>query len=476
MSFSLLAPEIALAVLAVLLIVADLLTPEKSKTWLAYLTLGGLAVAALLVVAVGASGGTSFYQTLVVDPLTTVFQLIFLGSAAVVVLSSIEFVHRRVRYPGEFYAILLFATLGAMFLASGNELITLYVAIELTSISQYILAAFLKGDQRSSEAGMKYLLLGALSSAVLLYGIAMIYGATGTTTLAGVRAGLSATGGPGAVALFGMALLMAGFGFKMAVVPFQMWVPDVYQGAPTPVTAYLSVASKAAGFAVVLRVFATGLFPLGTSWSAAFAVLAAITMTAGNLAALRQTNVKRLMGYSSIGQAGYALTGLAAAGPGTTTGLVFFLIAYALTNLGVFAAIIYFSTRLGDDDLASYNGLSRRAPAMALVLTIGLLSLVGLPPMIGFWSKVYLFLSVLNAGLVWLVVVGLLNSALAAYYYLKVVHAMYLKPPEVEKPLESNWSATLAAVVTVAAILLFGIVPAPFIQAASAAASALFPT
>jgi NADH-quinone oxidoreductase subunit N len=472
-NFVLLGPEIAMAILALGLIVTDLVISDKAKAALAYVTIAGLAVAAVLVVFVSSTPGVSFSSTLSVDPLSTLFQLVILAAAAVVVLSSVDYMRRRSRYQGEFYALLTFATLGAMFLAGSNELITIYVAIELTSISQYVLAGFLKGDNKSSEAGIKYLLLGALSSAVLLYGIALLFGATGTTTLPGIRDAL--TGGPiSSVALLGIAFLIAGFGFKMAVVPFQLWVPDVYEGAPTPVTAFLSVASKAAGFVVVLRVFGTALRPAGDVWPLAFAGLAAVTMTVGNVAALRQTNIKRLMGYSSIGQAGYALTGLAAASQKTTTGMIFFLMAYAATNLGVFVAIVHFSNRLGSDDLADYAGLGRRSPWMAITLTVCLLSLVGLPPMVGFWSKVYLFFSIFDVGVVWLVIVGLLNSALAAFYYLKIVHAMYLKPPTVELRLANDPSVAVAAFVTVAAVLVAGIVPGPFIQAASSAANVLF--
>jgi NADH-quinone oxidoreductase subunit N len=473
-SFSLLLPEIALALLALVLVCVDLLTPDKSKGWLGYLAVAGLIVPAAALAAVSGQATTGFFDTVAVDPLSTLVQAILLVSAAIVILSSIDYVKRRSRYPGEYFALILFATLGAMFLASGNELITIYVAIELTSISQYILAGFLKGDQRSSEAGLKYLLLGALSSAVLLYGIALIYGSTGTTTLPGVREALTRTA-PSTFALLGVGLLIAGFGFKMAVVPFQMWVPDVYQGAPTPTTAFLSVSSKIAGFTVVLRVFGAGLQPLDQYWTLVFALLAAVTMTLGNVAALRQTNVKRLMGYSSIGQAGYALTGLAAARHTTATGLLFFLLAYAITNLAAFAAIIYFSDRLGSDEIADYAGLGRRSPIMAGVLTIALLSLVGLPPMVGFWSKVYLFLSAFDAGLVVLVVIGLLNSALAAFYYLKIVHAMYLRAPTTDKDLPSTPNLSVAALVAVVGIFVAGIIPTPFIQAASAAAGVLFP-
>ncbi len=474
MNFFLLAPELALAALALAIVVADLLISDKAKASLAYVAAVGLIVPAVLVVLVGQTPGTSFFDTLVVDPLATFFQLLLLLSTAVVLLTSVDYLRRRTRYLGEYVAVMLFATLGALFLVSGDELITIYVAIELTSISQYVLAGFLKGNAESSEAGMKYLLLGALSSAILLYGIALLYGATGTTTLAGIRAALG-SGPPSTVALLGVALLIAGFGFKMAVVPFQMWVPDVYQGAPTPTTAFLSVASKLAGFAVVLRVFGVGLQPLGNVWPDAFAILAAVTMTVGNVAALRQTNVKRLMGYSSIGQAGYALTGLAAASHATSTGLVFFLAAYALTNLGAFVAIIFFSDRLGSDALADYDGLWRRSPGMALALTICLLSLVGMPPMVGFWSKVYLFFSVFDVGLVWLVVVGLLNSVLAAFYYLKIVHAMYLKPPPLEKSLGGNVPAAATLTLVVVVVVLAGILPGPLLQAANVAAGVLFP-
>lgn len=472
MNFLALSPELAIGGLALILVVADLLTSDKGKSFLPYLAVAGLIIPAIFVALIARSPESSFAGTLVVDPLATVFQWIFLVSASLVILSSIDYVRRRTPYPGEFYALLLFATLGAMFLASGNELITLYVALELTSVSQYILAGFLKGDRASSEAGIKYLLLGAISSAVLLYGIALIYGATGTTGLPGIRDALG--GGTSLVARVGMVFLLAGFGFKVAIVPFQFWVPDVYQGAPTPVTAFLSVSSKAAGFAALLRVFGTALQPLAADWTTAFAVLAAITMTIGNVAALRQTNVKRLMGYSSIGQAGYALAGLSAASHVTATGLVYFLIAYAITNLGAFIAIVHVSNRLSSDDLADYAGMSRRAPLTSLALTVALLSLVGIPPMVGFWSKIYLFLGVLQEGQTGLVIVGLLNGALAAYYYLKIVHAMYLREPSVDQPLPADTSVSVALVAAMVGIFVAGIVPGPFITAASAAASVVF--
>jgi len=280
---------------------------------------------------------------------------------------------------------------------------------------------------------------------------------------------------PSALTIVAAVMIAAGFGFKVAMVPFHLWVPDVYQGAPTPATAFISVASKAAGFVVLLRVFQTALAPLDGVWPALFAVLAAITMTIGNVGALRQTNVKRIMGYSSIGQAGYALMGLATASVATQSALVFFVFAYALTNLGVFAAVTHVSDRLEGDDLDTYNGLSQRAPLLALALTLCLLSLVGMPPLAGFWSKVNLFYNVFSQGQVALVLVAVLNSAIAAYYYLKVVHAVYLKPAPIDKPLPGAFPVSLALGIAVVAVVLVGLRPDPFIGLATAAAASIHP-
>ena len=471
MNFVLLAPELALVALAILLVVLDLVLTDKGKVVLPFVGVLGLVVPAGLVVALASRRETSFFGTFVVDDLASFFKIIFLVAAALVMLASVDYIRRRTQYQGEYYATILFSTLGMMFMASGRELLTLYVALELTSISLYIMAGFLKKDQGSTEAGLKYLLLGALASTSLLYGIAIVYGATGTTFLPDIAKRLTV----GLPAVVAMVMIAAGFGFKVAAVPFHMWVPDVYQGAPTSTTAFVSVASKAAGFVVVLRVFATALAPLAGLWPALFAVLAAVTMTVGNLGALRQTNVKRLMGYSSVGQAGYALMGLAAATAATSAGLIFFILAYALTNLGVFAAIIHVSDRLESDELAANEGLARRAPLLSLAMVLCLLSLVGLPPLAGFWSKVYLFLSVFGQGQVLLVIVALLNSAVAAYYYVKIVHSMYLKPAPIDKPLPGNLSLGVALAAATVGVVVIGLAPSPFMALATSAAGAVFP-
>lgn len=471
MNFSLLTPELALLALAILLIVLDLGLSDDGKVVLPFVGAVGLIAPAALVVNLAGRREATFFGTFVVDELSSFFKLIFLLAAALVMLASVDYVRQRTQYQGEYYATILFGTLGMLLLASGRELLTIFVALELTSISLYILAGFLKKDLASTEAGLKYLLLGALSSTALLYGIALLYGSTGTTFLPEIAERIAVS----PVTVLALVLVSVGFGFKVAAVPFHMWAPDVYQGAPTPTTAFISVASKAAGFVVLLRVFTMALAPLADVWPVLFGTLAAITMTVGNVGALRQTNVKRLMGYSSIGQAGYALMGLAAFSVATSSALVFFILAYAVTNLGVFAAITHVSAQAQSDELSAYEGLSRRAPLLSLGMMVCLLSLVGLPVLAGFWSKLYLFLSVFGQGQVLLVVVALLNSAVAVYYYVKIIHAMYLRPAAVEKPLPASPAAGAALSLATAGVLVIGILPETFLGVATAAASALFP-
>ena len=470
MDFGLISPELALLVIALTLVVIDLILPADRKAMLPYLTAASLLIPAALVLVVSQRRQTSFFETFIVDEPATVFKLIFLLAAIVVALISASYVRDRAISPGEYYALLVASTLGMFMMASGNELVTLYIGLELTSISLYLLAGLHKTDKLSTEAGMKYLVLGAVSSATLLYGMALIYGTTGTTVLPEIAARLTEVTPVVALAVI---LITAGLGFKIAAVPFHMWVPDVYHGAPTPVAAFLSVASKAAGFVIVLRIFAIGLAPLDDFWPTVFAALAAVTMTLGNLAALNQTNIKRLMGYSSIAQAGFALMALSAAGSQTTSALIFFLVVYAFTNLGAFACIIYFSNRLVSDEISSYAGLARRAMAPALVLAFCLISLVGMPPAAGFWAKVYLFYSVFQSDLLWLVLVGLLNTAISVYYYLKIVHAMFLRPPADETPLKGEFAMGLVMATAVAGLALLFVAPSLLTNVSDAAAGAL---
>lgn len=467
------APELSLSVLAFLLIFLDLVIGRK--TVLAWLSVGGLVVPAVLSLQLMGNGGVAFSGTLVVDDFAVVFKLLFLGVAALVILASSDYVARFASFQGEYYALVLLSAAGMMLMASTGDLISIYVALETTGIALFVLAGFLK-DAKSSEAGLKFLLLGAVSSAVMLYGMALVFGLTGSTNLKAIALALGDDVGPNrATLLLGVVLLVAGFGFKLASVPFQMWVPDVYEGAPTPVTAYLSVASKAAGFAVVLRVFhsALGSPEISVDWSALFAVLSALSMTLGNVVAIAQGNIKRMMGYSSIAHAGYLMMGLAVVPQLGPSGVLFYLVAYGFTNLGAFIAVIAISDKLDSDAIADYAGMARRAPLLALALTIGLVSLTGLPPTAGFIAKIYIFNAAVQDGLVWLVVVAVVNTAVSAYYYLGVVKEMYLGEAPREEPLATPMSLRVALLVAVAGVLALGVYPAPMIAIAESAVSAL---
>jgi NADH-quinone oxidoreductase subunit N len=473
MNWALVLPELSLAGAALVLIALDLLGLRRRI--LAGVSVGGLLLSLALGGALwGEAGATAFGGMLVVDQFALFFKLFFPAVAILVVLASADYVGRFPRFQGEYYALILLSTLGMMFMAGTGELVSIYISLELTAISLYVLAGFLK-DERSSEAGLKYLLLGAIASAVLLYGMALVFGLTGKTGLLEVAGALR--GAEASPALYlGVVLLVAGLGFKIASVPFQMWVPDVYEGAPTPITAYLSVASKAAGFALVLRLFSSafgGPIWLAQDWGMLFAVLAAITMTVGNFFALAQTNIKRLLGYSSIAHAGYIMMGLAAVGLGGEalgkSGVLFYLLAYGVTNLAAFIAVIAISERVGGDLIAGYSGMARRSPTLALALAVGLVSLIGLPPTAGFVAKVYIFNSALQQGLAWLVVIAVLNSVVSAYYYLGVVKSMYLGQPSAGGGVSASWPVLAALGLCSVGVLVMGIFPTAFLRLAEAA-------
>jgi len=451
---SLVLPELVLAGTALAVLLLDLFLAPDRRRLTAYLGLAGtaaaLAAAAWLWVALEGGTGPATIAAkaapiagmLRLDTFALVFKLLFLAIGLLVVLLSIDFVERRGLPVGEFYSLLLFAVLGMMLMAASRDLVMIYLGLETTSIASYALAGLLRRDLRSGEAALKYFLTGALASAVILFGMSLIYGATGSTDLAAlmtsstVRAGTAAWFGP--VALAGLVLLIVGFGFKVAAVPFHFWAPDAYEGAPTPVTTFFSVGPKAASFAVLLRVFGPVLGPAG-GWSTAmpgagalptlFAVLAVVTMTVGNLTALSQRNIKRMLAYSSIAHAGYALVGLAvaAADPRGLAAIIYYLLAYAAMNTGAFAVVIWLNNRGTGDDVADYVGLGRRAPLAAIALVVCFLSLIGIPPTAGFFGKFYLFLAAIGGGMTWLAVVMVVNSAISVGYYYSVVRNMYLR-------------------------------------------------
>jgi NADH-quinone oxidoreductase subunit N len=480
LNFELLAPELTLVATAIVVILLDLFV--KQKLALAAVSILGLAVAAGFTIAMWGGSLALFGNMLAVDSFALFFKLLFLVIAALVILASAGYVARFSRFQGEYYALVLLSALGMMLMAAASELISIYLALELASISLYILVGFLK-DPKSTEASLKYLLLGAVASAVLLFGMALIFGFTGQTQLGDIAAaiqGMSLAGvlsSPGLIT--GMVLMVAGFGFKIAAVPFHMWVPDVYEGAPTPITAYLSVASKAAGFAVILRVFysAFGLPDwLSLDWGMLFAILAAVGMTLGNVIALPQTNIKRMLGYSSIAQAGYLLVGLATVGFASAgdiagrSGLLFFLASYALTNLGAFIAIIAISSKLDSDLISDYAGMAKRAPVLALALTLCLVSLIGMPPAAGFMAKFYIFSGAVQNGLLWLVIIAVINSVISAYYYLRVVKVMWMDKPASRSKVPSPAALRVALAISCIGVLALGIVPGFVMKLAEMAA------
>jgi len=477
-------PELTLAAFAIIVILLDLFIEQKRL--LVQVSISGLVIAAGVTMAMwGENFPAIFNNMLAVDNFALFFKLLFLGIAFLVILASIDYAAKFARFQGEYYALVLLSTLGMMLMAATADLISIYIALELTSISLYALVGFLK-DNKSTESSLKYLLLGAIASAVLLYGMALIFGFTGKTQLGEIAQAIQTMPPQTLLAspalMLGIVLLVAGFGFKIAAVPFQMWVPDVYEGAPTPITAYLSVASKAAGFAIILRVFfsAFGLPEwLSLNWGLIFAVLAVIGMTLGNIVAIPQTNIKRMLGYSSIAQAGYLMVGLAAMGFSPVadvlgrSSILFFLTSYALTNMGAFIAIIAISNKLDSDLINDYAGMGKRAPLVALALTLCLVSLIGMPPAAGFMAKFYIFSAAVQHNLLWLVIIAVVNSVISAYYYLRVVKVMWLGEATSEEKLPSSGTLRLGLSLSCLGVLLLGIIPGYVMKIAEFAAAML---
>ena len=460
-NWGLLMPELVIALTLLIVLVFDLFD-SISKAVLGWMTIVGAGIALWVSVQMHQAGtvGTQFNDMFKVDNFSLFFNVIFLISTILVTLISMSYLSRDDRKQGPYYLLILLATLGMMLMAAGNELIIVFLGLELMSISLYVLAGYFRENQASSEAGMKYLLLGAFASAFFLYGIALIYGGTGTTNVPAIAAAVTAPN-TSPLLLAGMFLLIVGFGFKVALVPFHQWAPDVYEGAPTTVAAFISAGPKAAGFAAFLRIFMEALPNLQVEWSAVVIVIAMLTMTVGNVIAIAQTNIKRMLAYSSIAHAGYVLIGLAAANNDGISSAMFYLLVYCVMNIGAFGAVILAKTEDGESlQISDYAGLGLRKPLLAMFMTVMLLSLAGFPPTAGFFGKFYIFKSAVQAGHIWLVVVGAINTAISAFYYLRVVVTMYMREPEEELTFRS-YPGTLVVglILAVVGVLLIGILP-----------------
>lgn len=467
-------PEALLLTLGGLVLLVDLAGGRRRRSALGWLTASGLAAVLVLTLVYGRPGGGLVLGGMLRHDMAAFsFSVVFLFAAAVTALLSIDVAGVGDR--GEYYLLLIVATIGLCLMAAAADLIMLYLAIETASIALYVLAGYLKLDDRSTESGLKYFLFGAMASAVMLYGFSLLYGATGQTNLY-LLAEAASSGGLSPLFLGGVVvLILVGFGFKIAAVPFHFWTPDVYEGAPTPATAYISTASKAAGFSVLLRFVIAFVPGVSAPWLAVLAALAVATMTLGNVLAIVQTNIKRLLAYSSIAHAGYALIGVVALGAFGAATTVFYLAAYVVTNLAAFAVVILFARSTGSDRIADYAGLSRRSPGLALALLVAILSLAGMPPLAGFVGKFYVFAAAVEGGLTWLAFVGVLNAIVGLYYYLTVLKVVYLhRSPDEDKPIEIPRSYALALAACIVLILAIGVASGPWLEGASKAALSWF--
>jgi NADH-quinone oxidoreductase subunit N len=476
--FASILPEILILVIGILILVVEPFWKEEKRRNVGWLTAGGLLIAMIVSLLFARPGEPTMTLGGMVrfDWLGFFFKMLFMFAGAATALLFMD--NEKIGHRGEAYLLLLASLLGMDLMAVSSDLVMLYLAIETTSIPLYILSGFMLADDKSTEAGFKYLLFGALASTIMLYGFSLVFGFSGTTNIYQLADMLKAGSLSLATALGTLALILVGLGFKVSLVPFHFWAPDVYEGAPTPVSGFLSTASKAAGFAVLVRLFFVAFPGYAASWTLAIAILSAITMTVGNLLTLQQTNIKRLLAYSSIAHAGYALIGVVALSQLGAASVVFYLAAYIATNLLAFGIVMAFSRVTGSDEIKEYAGLSRRSPLLGLMMLAAFLSLAGMPPFGGFVAKVFVFAAGVQAGYTWLVIVGILNSIIGVYYYLNVLKYVYLyrMPNEDEEnhPIPLSRPYMIALVVLVAGVILVGTVFAPWFSWSDAAALNLF--
>jgi NADH-quinone oxidoreductase subunit N len=466
-------PELVLTAGALLVLIVDVALPRSSRGALAWVTMAVLAATLISLVPFTGVRVEVAHGLIAVDRFAIFFDILFLIAAALTVLMSTRYLQVEGAPAGEYFFLVLCATLGMMIMAGGIDLITIFIGLETMAISFYILAGFIKPNQRSNEAAVKYFLLGAFSLGILLYGMSLMYGLSGTTALR-VMAPVFVGQERDPRLVLAVILVVAGIGFKIAAVPFHMWAPDVYEGAPTPITAFLSVGSKAASFAMLLRIFLEGLPAMSADWRILFEVLAIVTMTVGNLAALTQTNVKRMLAYSSIAHAGYILIGVVAGTERGVSAMLIYLFVYSFMQLGAFAVIVLLRRQdVVGDELKDFSGLSFRNPFAAFAMLLFMLSLGGIPPTAGFMGKFWLFGAAIDAGYVWLAVIGVLNSAISLYYYIRLVVFMYLKKETTGSEPVAGPSMTMALTVAVVATLVLGVYPRLLFQVAEASARTL---
>ena len=469
--FSFLIPELVLTGILLLLLIGETIKGKNDKPCAGWIIAVAGCLTAAGISAFASKSGNTFNGMFISDSFSSFFKVFFSLSTAAIIPMSREFFQKNEGKFGEFLLILIASLLSLFFLVSSNDLLLIFLTLETFTLSLYILAAYLKKDMRSIESGIKYLIMGSIASAFVIYGIALIYTASGTTTLAGVRE-YFLTAPDNKLMILGILLIVSGLGFKIASVPFQFWVPDVYEGAPAPVTAYLAVVSKSAGFALLLRLTSAAFGPFDQR--PLFAILSALTLVYGNLGALAQTNIKRLFGYSSIGHAGYLMMGIASGKLAGTEAVLYYLTGYAFTSLCAFWVITLAGNALESDRITDYRGLTKRSPLLAGAMFIALLSLAGVPPLAGFTGKFLVLYSAVQAGLNWLVVLGALGVVVSLYYYLSIVRVMYFEEPKNTSALPVPALARGIISFLILGIILIGFWQAPFWSAVETAAKSLF--
>ena len=468
-------PMLVLAATAAIVIVLDLLPPRERKDHLGFVSALGVVLTLVMTYwmtfAIGGGELRGFRGMVVLDPFALFFNIVIGYATGLVILLSMDYIRREGQEAGEFYILVLLSALGMMLMASAGDLIIVFLGLETMSIALYVLTGFFRHRLEAGEASLKYFLMGAFASAFFLYGIALIFGATGSTNLDRIANAVAAGAGRDPMLAIGFGLLLVGFGFKISAVPFHMWAPDAYEGAPTSITAFIATGSKAAAFASLLRVLLTALRGAPLDWPMLMWGMAAITMTVGNVVALAQQNLKRMLAYSSIAHVGYMLVGVVAGGSLGNGAVLFYLLVYTFTTAGAFGAILLLE-RNGREavQLADYGGLATRHPVLAVALSVFLLSLIGVPPTAGFVGKFYLFGAAVKSGYVWLAVIGVLNSAVAAYYYLRLIVFMYMREPEgAPTVMAPSFSGALALVVALWGVVQLGVAPGPLFDLAQAA-------
>lgn len=457
----LLAPEMFLTIWLCVVLAVDCTRRTIDHRTLAYLSVGGVVAALVMLIGFDVADvrGALFKDTFVLDGVAIFFKIFVLVATALVLLCSVDYVRSFKFFRGEYYCLIMMSALGMMFMASAQDLLSVFVTLEFSTFGFYVLVAYLRDNQKSSEAGLKFFILGVFTAGLLAYGISLVYGETGTL----VFSDMAATPGSYGLAI-GYIMIFAALGFKIGAVPFHSWIPDTYQGAPTPVTAFLSIAPKGAAMAILIRMFYVALATFKPTWVLLFVVASIVSMTYGNVVAIAQKNIKRLLAYSGIAQIGNVMIGLAAGTKRGSDAILFYLLTYLFANLGAFAVVIGVSNLIKSDEIEDYNGLNRRSPFLAAAMLIFLLSLAGVPPLAGFIGKLYIFVAAIEQELYTLLIVGLINVVISMYYYLVVVKKMYINEPADPTPLSVSTPLKTAVFVGMAGTLLLGVYPQPFIN------------